>query len=160
LGVLFNAINATERAPVHRFFFALKLSCIMKNFAFGLMLTSIVSLVACKKDGGFANQIIGQWQSTTVKVADSDVSAANSIMMVIENTNEFEATIEVKPAFGPPTKTVYTGEWSADEEKKEILFTYDNGSKEKYDVTEITDTNMKAVMVLEGIRREFVFEKQ
>jgi hypothetical protein len=132
----------------------------MKNFAFGLMLTSLMSLVACQKDNKFSNQIIGQWQSTSVKVADTDVSSANAITMIIENTNEFEATIEVKPAFGPPTKTVYTGDWTADEDKKEILFIYDNGSKEKYDVTEVTDASMKAVMVLEGVRREFVFEKQ
>jgi hypothetical protein len=132
----------------------------MKNFAFGLLLTSLMSFVACQKDNKFSNQIIGQWQSTSVKVADTDVSSANAITMVIENTNEFEATIEVKPAFGPPTKTVYTGDWTADEEKKEILFVYDNGSKEKYDVTEVTDASMKAVMVLEGVRREFVFEKK
>jgi hypothetical protein len=60
---------------------------------------------------------------------------------------------------GDPIVSSYTGVWTADEVKEEIVLKYDNNSEEKYDITSLTETTMKATVVVDSERREFVFEK-
>lgn len=130
----------------------------MKKSIFGLSLLAL-AFVACKKEASFSDQVVGTWQSTNVKVGGSDVTASNSVRLTIEDTQEFDAEITTRPAIGSPSTTAYTGDWDTDETKQEITLKYDNGDQEKYDVTSITASSMKANVVVEGVRREFVFER-
>jgi hypothetical protein len=131
----------------------------MKKSIFGLSLLAL-SFVACKKDASFSDQVVGTWQTTNVKIGGTDVTASNTVRLTIEPSQEFDAEITTRPAIGSPSTTAYTGDWESDETKQEITLKYDNGETEKYDVTSITATSMKANVVVEGVRREFVFEKQ
>jgi len=130
----------------------------MKNFLFSLLVLSL-SLVSCKKEATFDDKLIGEWTSTSVKVGGSDVTNSNSVVMTIEASREFDADITVAPLFGSPVTNSYTGDWSADELKQELILKYSTGEQEKYDITSLTDNIMKASTVVENVRREFVFEK-
>jgi hypothetical protein len=130
----------------------------MKNFLFSLLVLSF-SLVSCKKEATFDDKLIGEWTSTSVKVGGSDVTNSNSVVMTIEASREFDADITVSPLFGSPVTNSYTGDWSADELKQELILKYSTGEQEKYDITTLTENTMKASTVVENVRREFVFEK-
>jgi hypothetical protein len=130
----------------------------MKNFLFSLLVLSL-SLVSCKKEATFDDKLIGEWTSTSVKVGGSDVTNSNSVVMTIEASREFDADITVAPLFGSPVTNSYTGDWSADELKQELILKYSTGEQEKYDITSLTENIMKASTVVENVRREFVFEK-
>lgn len=130
----------------------------MKNFLFSLLVLSL-SLVSCKKEATFDDKLIGEWTSTSVKVGGSDVTNSNSVVMTIEVSREFDADITVAPLFGSPVTNSYTGDWSADELKQELILKYSTGEQEKYDITSLTENIMKASTVVENVRREFVFEK-
>ena len=130
----------------------------MKNFLFSLLVLSL-SLVSCKKEATFDDQLIGEWSTSSVKVGGVDVTNTNTVVITIESSREFDADITTAPLFGSPVTNSYSGDWSADELKQELLLKYDSGEEEKYDITSLTSTTMRASTVVENVRREFVFEK-
>jgi hypothetical protein len=131
----------------------------MKKFLFSLLVLSTMSFVACKKEVTFDDKLIGEWTSTSVKVAGSDVTNTNTVVLVIQTSREFDADITTAPLFGQPVTSSYTGDWAADELKQELVLKYSTGQEEKYDISSITETSMRATTVVDNVRREFVFEK-
>jgi hypothetical protein len=131
----------------------------MKNSVFSLLLSGLF-FTACTKDASFESQIVGHWHSVNVKVGGVDVTSTNSIVLVIEDTKEFDATITSTPLLGGTSSLSYTGDWIADEAKQDMTLKYDNGQEEKYDVSDVSSSSMRANVVVDGVRREFVFEKR
>lgn len=130
----------------------------MKNLILSLLALS-VAFVSCKKEATFDDQLVGNWTSTNVKIKGVDVTSTNTVVLNIQSSHEFDADVTTKVAIGQPIVSSYTGIWAADEVKQEITLKYDNSSEEKYDVTSLTDKVMKATVVVNNERREFVFEK-
>lgn len=130
----------------------------MKNLILSLLALS-VALVSCKKEATFDDQLVGNWVSTNVKIKGVDVTSTNTVVLNIQSSHEFDADVTTKVVIGEPVVSSYTGTWAADEVKQEITLKYDNASEEKYDVTSLTDKVMKATVVVNNERREFVFEK-
>lgn len=131
----------------------------MKNAIFSLLMLAL-PFAACQKEDTFESQLVGKWRSTQVKVGGVDVTTSNIVELDFEDTFEFEATVTAIPAFGEPSSLAYSGDWESDNEKEEIKLFYDNGQKEKYDITQLDETTMKASVIVEGVRREFVFERK
>lgn len=130
----------------------------MKNLILSLLVLS-VAFVSCKKEPTFDDQLVGNWISTNVKIKGVDVTSTNTVVLNIQSSHEFDADVTTKVVIGDPIVSSYTGTWAADEVKQEITLKYDNNSEEKYDVTSLTDKVMKATVVVNNERREFVFEK-
>lgn len=130
----------------------------MKNLFFSLLVLT-VSLSACKKDPTFDDKLVGTWTTTNVKIKGVDVTSTNTVVLNIESSHEFDADVTTKVVIGEPIVSSYTGIWTADEVKEEIVLKYDNNSEEKYDITSLTETVLKATVVVNNERREFVFEK-
>ena len=130
----------------------------MKNLILSLLALS-VAFVSCKKEATFDDQLVGNWISTNVKIKGVDVTSTNTVVLNIQSSHEFDADVTTKVVIGEPVVSSYTGIWTADEVKQEITLKYDNSSEEKYDVTSLTDKVMKATVVVNNERREFVFEK-
>jgi hypothetical protein len=130
----------------------------MKKSLIGLSLLAL-AFVACKKEVTFDDQLVGQWNSTQVKIGGADASAGNSVNIHLESSREFDTDVTTYQ-FGPTIVSSFTGTWSADEVKQELYLKYDTGERETYDITEINETTMRATTVVDNVRREFVFEKQ
>ena len=130
----------------------------MKNLIFSLLVLS-VSFAACKKDPTFDDKLVGKWVSTNLKIKGVDVTSTNTVTLNIQSSHEFDADVTTKVVIGDPIVSSYTGVWTADEVKEDIVLKYDNNSEEKYDITSLTETTMKATVVVNSERREFVFEK-
>jgi hypothetical protein len=131
----------------------------MKKFIFSLLVLSLTSFVACKKEATFDDKLVGEWTSTAVKVAGVDVTTSNTVVITIQSSREFDAEITTAPVFGAPVTSSYTGDWSADELKQELLLKYESGEEEKYDISSLEGSIMKATTVVDNVRRDFVFEK-
>lgn len=130
----------------------------MKNLILSLLALS-VAFVSCKKEATFDDQLVGNWTSTNVKIKGVDVTSTNTVVLNIQSSHEFDADVTTKVVIGEPIVSSYTGIWAADEVKQEITLKYDNSSEEKYDVTSLSEKVMKATVVVNNERREFVFEK-
>jgi hypothetical protein len=116
---------------------------------FGLLLTS------CKKDPAFEEQVQGKWISNKVTYGATDGSNLYKFDVLLEATKEFDLTEKT-----PIGTVVRTGVWSANEDTRELTLTFDDGSNTtKYDILNLTDTQMTAETILDGTRFTIEFKK-
>ena len=130
----------------------------MKNSIFSftaILFSGLILFTSCKKDPSYDEQLSGNWVSTKVTYGEEDGTNLYKFELQLEATKEFDFTQTTLVA-----KTVQTGIWAANEGTKEITLTFDDGSaKAKYDVIELSETNMTAQTVLGGKRFTIVFKK-
>ncbi|MFZ4474476.1 MAG: hypothetical protein ACOYPR_04735 [Saprospiraceae bacterium] len=130
----------------------------MKNSIFSftaILFSGLILFTSCKKDPSYDEQLSGNWVSTKVTYGEEDGTDLYKFDLHLEATKEFDLTQTTLIS-----KTVQTGIWAANEGTKEITLTFDDGSaKAKYDVIELSETNMTAQTVLGGKRFTIVFKK-
>jgi hypothetical protein len=130
----------------------------MKKSIFCLFLLAL-TFVACKKDPTLEDQLVGTWQSTNITIGGADATQFNSIELIFEESLEFESEMRTT-GFSGEVVSAFTGDWTTDEAKQEVILLYDSGDSEKYDVTELTQTRLRATAVIDGVRREITFSKK
>lgn len=132
----------------------------MKNSvsSFSLLLLSacLISLSSCKKDPSFDEQLTGNWASAKVTYGAEDGTALYSFDLVLESSKEFDLT--EKTLLGT---SIHTGVWASDSGTQEITLTDDEGGTQtKYDITNLTETQMTAETVINKVRFTIVFKKK
>jgi hypothetical protein len=130
----------------------------MKKFLFCLTIAAF-GFTSCSKFDSFEDQVTGKWRSTLVEIGTVDVTAFNSIELDLQESLEFETELRTTGITGEVT-TSYAGDWIAKEDQQEIVLVYDNGTNEKYDITDITKTSMSATTIVDGVKRVIEFSRE
>ncbi|MEI6410912.1 MAG: hypothetical protein WCR52_16115 [Bacteroidota bacterium] len=131
----------------------------MKNSIFGLsslLLSVLIFFSSCKKDATFEQQLAGTWTSTKVTYGSEDGTLLYTYDLVMQSSKEFDLT--EKTLLGT---AVHTGVWASNAGTQEVTLTDDDGSTQtKYDITNLTETQMTAETVINKIRFIIVFKKK
>jgi hypothetical protein len=131
----------------------------MKNSVFSfsaLLILGLIFFSSCKKDATFEQQLAGTWTSTKVTYGTEDGTLLYNYDLVLQSSKEFDLT--EKTLLGT---SIHTGVWASDAGTQEVTLTDDDGaSQTKYDITNLTETEMTAETVINKIRFKIVFKKK
>ena len=131
----------------------------MRNSVFclpTLLLLGLIFFSSCKKDATFEQQLTGTWVSTKVTYGIEDGTLLYTYNLVLQSSKEFDLT--EKTLLGT---AVHTGVWASEAGTQEVTLTDDDGSTQtKYDITNLTETQMTAETVINKIRFIIVFKKK
>ncbi len=144
------------------FFHCFNLFFLMKNAVLSIFaLLFALSLTSCEKDKekSFEEKLPGNWTSTQVKIGGV-ISTQFSFKLNLESSKEYDLDLtSIVPLVGSTTAT-FTGTWSHDDVKSELIVTEDGTAKQStWDIKELTDTAMTAELIFENVRYEVKFKK-
>lgn len=135
----------------------------MKNAVLNLAAYLMLALAfgACKKEKTFKDQLVGNWQSTKVSVADQDVTASFSFALDLQSSNEFNLDVTTIIPLTSPVVQSYSGDWSDDEAKQDVTLFYSTGEQKTWEITSLTETGLTAEIVESDNKRyKVVFERK
>lgn len=129
-------------------------------FALVALSLSVLSFSACKKEKSFAEELTGTWNSQKFSVDGTEMNQTSSLQLVLQASNEFDMELTTKNLLtGQSNKTSSTGDWTDDENKRDISLKFDTGESYTYDVTELNETTMRVEYVSAGKRFVITFTK-
>ena len=130
-------------------------------FAFTALLILTFAFPSCKKDKSFADQLVGHWHSTEVKSDGTDATAFSEFQLHLEASKEFDLDFITKNILtGSRSTTSSTGDWSQNDDKRDITLTYDTGETKTYEVKDLTEDALRVEFIEGGKRLSIVFAKQ
>jgi len=135
----------------------------MKNAILSLAALALFTFAfsSCKKDPTFKDQLVGIWKSTTVKAGTTDVTNVNTFDLNLQASSEFDLDVTAMVPLTGKVVQSYTGDWSTDDAKQDVTLIYNGtGETKTWEITSVTDLQMKAELVENNIRYQVTFEKK
>ncbi len=130
-------------------------------FSFAALLILAFAFPSCKKDKSFTDQLVGHWHSTEVKDNDADATAFYEFQLHLEASKEFDLDFITKNILtGGRTTVSSTGDWSQNDDKRDITLTYNTGETKTYEVKDLTEDVLRVEFIEGGKRLSIVFAKQ
>jgi hypothetical protein len=134
----------------------------MKNAIFSLAALALIAsaFTSCKKDPTFKDQLVGQWLSVKVKAGSTDYTASSQYNLNLEANNEFDLDVTATVPFTGQVTQSYSGDWSEDGTKQDVVLTYSDGEEQTWEIAELTETTLTAEIIQSNVRYQVTFEKQ
>lgn len=130
-------------------------------FAFAALLAFALALPSCKKEKSFSEQLVGHWQSTEVKTDGADATAFYTFKLHLETSKEFDLDFITKNILtGGQTTVSSSGDWSENDDKRDLTLTYSTGETKTYEVKDLTEDALRVEFIESGKRLSIVFAKQ
>jgi hypothetical protein len=135
----------------------------MKNAILNLaaFLLLIPAFSSCKKEKTFKDQLVGNWKSVQVAIADQDVTSSFSFDLDLQSSYEFNLDVTTIVPLSNPVVQSYSGDWTDDEPKQDVTLKYSTGEEKTWEITSLTETAMTAEIVEPDNKRyKVVFERK
>ena len=130
-------------------------------FAFTALIALALAFPSCKKEKSFTDQLVGHWHSTEVKTDGTDATGFYGFQLHLEASKEFDLDFITKNILTGGQSTVSSsGDWSQNDDKRDITLTYDTGETKTYEVKDLTEDVLRVEFVEGGKRLSIVFAKQ
>jgi hypothetical protein len=133
----------------------------MKNAIYGFFIAFVsiaLSLSSCTKEKTFEEQLIGHWHSEAVKIGGVDASSSSSITLKLTSEKKFSLEISGNTLLVGTTTQKFAGTWEKDPtDDNDILLTFENGQKSRYEIDTLEDDKMDADIIVGGVLYEIIF---
>lgn len=130
-------------------------------FALAAFCLFTFALPSCKKEKSFSDQLLGLWASTEVKTDGADATAFYGFKLNLESSKEFDLDFITKNVLtGGQTTTSSSGDWSENDDKRDLTLTYSTGEMKTYEVKDLTEDALRVEFIEGGKRLSIVFAKQ
>ncbi len=122
---------------------------IMKNAVLNLaaFLLLAPAFISCKKEKTFKDQLVGNWQSVEVTVADQNVTGSFIFDLDLQSSNEFNLDVTTIIPLSNPVVQSYSGDWTEDDSKQDVTLLYNTGEQKTWEITVLTESSMTAEIV-------------
>lgn len=135
----------------------------MKNAVLNLAAYLMLALAfgACKKEKSFKDQLVGNWQSVEVTVAEQDVTSSFQFDLDLQSSLEFNLDVTTIIPLSNPVVQSYSGDWTDDEAKQDVTLHYNTGEQKTWEITALTETSLTAEIVeADNKRYKVIFERK
>ncbi|HAD14649.1 MAG TPA: hypothetical protein DCF33_19660, partial [Saprospirales bacterium] len=93
------------------------------------------------------DQLVGNWQSVEVTVADQNVTGSFIFDLDLQSSNEFNLDVTTIIPLSNPVVQSYSGDWTEDDSKQDVTLLYNTGEQKTWEITVLTESSMTAEIV-------------